>query len=270
MSTWLSEGQSVPDITLPADDGSRVSLAALRGRVAVVYFYPRDDTPGCTREACAFRDRRAELTARGVSLLGISTDSVGSHQKFRAKYQLNFPLLADVDHRAAEAFGAWQQKNMYGNVSWGVVRSTFLIDAAGVVRKVWRKVNVDGHDAEVLAAVDALVSGTLGDAPPAHHAKHAATKSAGGGTAAGHKKLAAAPHKPAAAAKAPATTTSKPPAKPKATAKPQGAAKPQPAAKAKKPAKPKPAAKPKQAAKARRAAKPKLPAKPARPAKKRG
>jgi peroxiredoxin Q/BCP len=162
MSTWLEAGQAAPEFDLPADDGSRVRLSALRGGPVVVYFYPRDDTPGCTREACAFRDRKTELAKLGVKVLGVSTDDVKSHGKFRDKYQLNFPLLADTEHRTAEAFGAWQEKNMYGKKSWGIVRSTFLIDGTGEVRRVWRKVNVDGHDAEVIAAAK-----ELGGAKPA-------------------------------------------------------------------------------------------------------
>lgn len=156
MGAWLEEGAKIPDLTLAADDGGKVSLRALKGKPAVVYFYPRDDTPGCTREACAFRDRKSELTKLGVTVLGVSTDDVKSHVKFRDKFSLNFPLLADVDHKAAEAFGTWQEKNMYGKKSMGVVRSTFVFDAAGVLRKAWRKVNVDGHDAEVIEAVKAL------------------------------------------------------------------------------------------------------------------
>jgi peroxiredoxin Q/BCP len=174
MSTWLEEGQAAPDFELAADDGSTVRLKSLRGEPVVVYFYPRDDTPGCTREACAFRDRKAEPANRGLKVLGISTDDVKSHGKFRDKYSLNFPLLADTDHRTAEAFGAWQEKNMYGKKSWGIVRSTFLIDAGGKVRRVWRKVNVDGHDAEVIAAV-----GELGGAVAAKAAKVVAKKPAG-------------------------------------------------------------------------------------------
>jgi thioredoxin-dependent peroxiredoxin len=158
MSTWLEEGQKAPHFSLPADDGGSVSLADLKGKPAVVYFYPRDDTPGCTREACAFRDRKTELKKLGVTVVGVSTDDVKSHGKFRDKYSLNFPLLADMDHSLAEAFGAWQEKNMYGKKSMGVVRSTFLLDAAGTVCKVWRKVNVDGHDEAVIEAVKGLSS----------------------------------------------------------------------------------------------------------------
>lgn len=156
MSEWIEAGQPAPDFTLPADDGKRVSLKDQRGSAVVLYFYPRDDTPGCTTEACAFRDRQAELKRLGARLFGVSTDDVASHVKFRDKYQLNFPLLADDDHKVAERYGAWREKNMYGKKSWGVQRSTFLIDAMGIVRNVWRRVSVDGHDEQVLAALAEL------------------------------------------------------------------------------------------------------------------
>lgn len=153
MSTWIAEGQPAPDFTLPADDGKKIKLKDQRGSPVVLYFYPRDDTPGCTREACAFRDRKSELMKLGAKVFGVSTDDVASHVKFRDKYGLNFPLLADTDHKVAEKYGAWQEKNMYGKKSWGVQRSTFLIDAGGVVHKVWKRVSVDGHDEKVLAAL---------------------------------------------------------------------------------------------------------------------
>jgi peroxiredoxin Q/BCP len=153
MSEWVEAGQAAPDFSLPADDGSTVELKALRGRPVVLYFYPKDDTPGCTREACAFRDRHAQLTERGVAVLGVSPDSVASHQKFTAKYSLNFRLLSDADHKLAERYGAWREKNMYGKKSMGIQRSTFLIDAQGQVQKVWKAVKVDGHDADVLKAL---------------------------------------------------------------------------------------------------------------------
>jgi peroxiredoxin Q/BCP len=156
---WIEEGQSAPDFTLQADDGSAVRLSALRGKPVVLYFYPKDDTPGCTREACSFRDRKPELAAHGAAVLGVSADDVASHVKFRDKYSLNFPLLADPDHRVAAAYGAWREKNMYGKKSMGIQRSTFLIDAAGRVSKVWKRVEVDGHDAQVLAALEALPQG---------------------------------------------------------------------------------------------------------------
>jgi peroxiredoxin Q/BCP len=174
MTAWLEPGAKLPDLTLPADDGSTVRLKDFRGQPVVVYFYPRDDTPGCTREACAFRDRKAELAKLGAKVFGISTDDVKSHVKFRDKFQLNFPLLADVDHKAAEAFGAWQEKNMYGKKSMGIVRSTFVADAAGVIRKAWHKVNVDGHDAEVIAAVAELSGSAPAAAKPAKPTKKAA------------------------------------------------------------------------------------------------
>jgi peroxiredoxin Q/BCP len=156
VSEWVEEGKKAPEFTLTADDGSKMKLKDLRGSPVVMYFYPRDDTPGCTKEACAFRDRRKELVKTGAKLLGVSTDDVASHVKFRDKYELNFPLLADMDHKVAEQYGAWREKNMYGKKSWGVQRSTFLIDAAGVVRKVWKKVSVEGHDEQVLAALGDL------------------------------------------------------------------------------------------------------------------
>lgn len=153
---WIEEGQPAPDFTLPADDGREVTLSQLRGKPVVLYFYPKDDTPGCTKEACAFRDRNAEIQAKGAVILGVSPDDVASHGQFRDKYSLNFPLLADEGHRLAETYGAWREKNMYGKKSMGVQRSTFLIDAAGTVRKVWKKVSVDGHDEQVLAALGTL------------------------------------------------------------------------------------------------------------------
>lgn len=156
MSEWLEEGKPAPDFTLAADDGKKVKLKEQRGRPVVIYFYPRDDTPGCTKEACAFRDRQQDLQTLGAKLFGVSTDDVPSHVKFRDKYRLTFPLLADTDHRVAEKYGAWQEKNMYGKKSWGVQRSTFLIDAQGVVRKVWRRVKVEGHDQQVLEALRGL------------------------------------------------------------------------------------------------------------------
>ena len=142
---------------MPADDGSKIKLKEMRGNPVVLYFYPRDDTPGCTREACAFRDRQKELTKLGAKVYGVSTDDVASHVKFRDKYQLNFPLLADVEHAVAEKYGAWREKNMYGKKSFGIQRSTFLIDAEGVVRRrSGSAVSVDGHDDQVLDALREL------------------------------------------------------------------------------------------------------------------
>jgi len=156
MSNWLEPGTKAPDFTLPADDGSKIRLSALRGQPVVLYFYPRDDTPGCTREACAFRDRTADLTALGARLLGVSPDDVTSHEKFRDKFHLNFPLLAATTHKVAAKYGAWREKVSFGNKTMGIQRSTFLIDAEGIIRKVWKKVEVAGHDNEVLAALTEL------------------------------------------------------------------------------------------------------------------
>jgi len=157
MSSWVEEGQRAPAFRLMSDAGKPVALADFRGKPVVVYFYPRDNTPGCTREACAFRDRYQELQSLGVQVLGISPDSVESHQKFREKYGLNFPLLSDPDHRVAEKYGAWREKNMYGKKTMGIQRSTFLIDADGKVARVWKNVKVDGHDQQVMAAVRELL-----------------------------------------------------------------------------------------------------------------
>lgn len=153
-------GQKAPNFTLSDDRGQSLTLSSLLGKPVVLYFYPRDNTPGCTREACAFRDRRAELARRGARVLGVSTDSVASHARFRDQYQLNFPLLADPQHVVAETYGAWAEKTLYGKKSWGLLRSTFLIDAEGVVRRIWRKVLVDGHDDAVLDALDDLTGGS--------------------------------------------------------------------------------------------------------------
>ncbi len=159
MSDWIEEGAKAPAFTLKADDGSKVKMSELKGQPVVIYFYPKDDTPGCTKEACAFRDRSSELTKLGAKVFGVSPDSVESHVKFKQKYKLNFPLLADEDHAVAEKFGAWREKNMYGKKSMGIQRSTFLIDATGNVAKVWKKVSVDGHDQQVIDALKELQTG---------------------------------------------------------------------------------------------------------------
>ena len=156
MSDWIEVGTKAPAFTLKADDGSKVKLADLKGQPVVLYFYPKDDTPGCTKEACAFRDRSTELAKLGAKVFGVSPDSVESHTKFKSKYSLNFPLLADPEHEIAEKYGAWREKNMYGKKSMGIQRSTFLIDAEGKVAKVWKKVSVDGHDQQVIDALQEL------------------------------------------------------------------------------------------------------------------
>ena len=156
MSDWIEAGSKAPAFTLTADDGTKVRLTDLKGSPVVLYFYPKDDTPGCTREACAFRDQKAALQKLGARVFGISPDDVTSHEKFRDKYDLNFPLLADIDHKIAEKYGAWREKNMYGKKSMGIQRSTYLIDANGKVAKLWKSVKVDGHDEHVLAALAQL------------------------------------------------------------------------------------------------------------------
>ncbi len=159
MGDFVEPGTLAPDFTLPADDGAQVRLSGLRGKPVVLYFYPRDDTPGCTREACSFRDRTKELARWGAVVVGLSPDGLASHEKFRDKHRLNFPLLADEDHKVAEQYGAWREKVRFGKRSMGIQRSTFLIDAEGVVRKVWKNVQVEGHDEQVLEALGELSAG---------------------------------------------------------------------------------------------------------------
>jgi len=156
MADWVELGKAAPAFSLTADGGTIVRLSALKGKPVVLYFYPKDDTPGCTAEACAFRDRKPEIVKLGAQIVGISPDTVESHGRFRDKFQLNFPLLADPDHQVAEKYGAWREKNMYGKKSMGIQRSTFLIDANGKVAKVWPRVKVEGHDQEVLDALQEL------------------------------------------------------------------------------------------------------------------
>lgn len=150
----VSEGEPAPDFDLPADDGSRVRLRDLRGRKVVLYFYPRDDTSGCTVEACEFRDTLPRIDEAGAVVLGVSPDSVESHVKFKEKHDLNFPLLADEEHEVAEAYGVWKEKSMYGRKYWGVERSTFLIDEEGTIERSWHRVKPKGHAAQVAAVVE--------------------------------------------------------------------------------------------------------------------
>jgi peroxiredoxin Q/BCP len=152
----LKEGDKAPAFKLPSVDGGDLSLKDFAGKTVVLYFYPKDDTPGCTREACAFRDSQAALKKAGAVVLGVSPDSVESHQKFRSKYKLNFPLLADADKTVAKKYGAFGEKVMYGKKVTGMIRSTFVIDGGGVVRKVFPRVKVDGHSDKVLEAVSSL------------------------------------------------------------------------------------------------------------------
>ncbi len=152
----LSVGDKAPDFAMPADGGGEVSLAALAGKAAVLYFYPRDDTPGCTTEARGFRDAIGDFAAAGVEIVGVSKDTVAKHDRFKAKHGLPFALGSDADGRACEAYGTWVEKSMYGRTYMGIERATFLIDREGVLRGVWRKVKVKGHVEEVLAAARAL------------------------------------------------------------------------------------------------------------------
>ena len=160
--TAIQEQQPAPDFTLPAvgsDDvvkNGQVHLADLRGKTVVLYFYPKDDTPGCTKEACSFRDANRVMQKRGIVVLGVSTDDLNSHQKFADKYQLPFPLLADTGITVSQLYDAYGEKDFAGKKYMGVNRSTFLIDKDGIVRKIWHKVKPEEHAEEVLEAVDSL------------------------------------------------------------------------------------------------------------------
>lgn len=155
----VGKGDKVPEFVLPTDDGGTISLTDLAGQTVVIYFYPKDDTPGCTTEAKDFTRLAPEFKAAGVAVIGISPDSVKKHQKFREKYELDVRLAADEDHAVAERFGVWVEKSMYGRKYMGVDRATFLIDAKGRVVEAWRKVKVPGHAEEVLAAARQLAKG---------------------------------------------------------------------------------------------------------------
>jgi peroxiredoxin Q/BCP len=148
-----SVGSKAPDFQLPDHSGKTVSLSQLAGKNVVLYFYPKDDTPGCTREACGFRDEHSALEKAGAVVLGVSPDGATSHQKFITKYNLPFPLLSDTEHKVADAYGVWGEKSLYGRKFIGLTRATFLIDAQGKVKHVWPKVKVDGHVSQVLSAL---------------------------------------------------------------------------------------------------------------------
>jgi len=156
MPKTLKAGDAAPAFDLPDGAGGRVSLASLKGKPVVLYFYPKDDTPGCTREACDFRDLKAEFAKAGAAILGVSPDAPASHEKFAGKFSLSFPLLSDADHQVAEAYGVWGEKTNYGRTYMGITRATFLIDGQGGIAKAWPKVKVDGHADAVLEAVRAL------------------------------------------------------------------------------------------------------------------
>lgn len=152
----ILEGQAAPDFTLTSTDGTVVTLSALKGKPIILYFYPKDDTPGCTIEACSFRDNIASVQSHGALLFGLSPDSVKKHVKFTQKFDLNFPLLADEDHAVSEAYGVWVEKSMYGKKYMGIERSTFVIDKEGIIRKIFPKVKIEGHTQEVLATIASL------------------------------------------------------------------------------------------------------------------
>ncbi len=149
----LSSGDKAPPFSLQSDTGETVSLDSLKGRKVVLYFYPKDDTPGCTVEACEFRDSWKAVQKTGAALFGISPDEIESHLKFKKKFDLPFPLLADPDHTVAEKYGAWGEKSMYGRKYLGILRTTFVIDEQGRIAKVFEKVKPKGHAAEVLEAL---------------------------------------------------------------------------------------------------------------------
>ena len=146
----VEEGAPAPDFELRSDEGETVTLSALRGKPVVLYFYPRDDTPGCTTEACEFRDAYDSFREQGVEVLGVSPDTEASHRMFKTRYELPFTLLADPDHQAAEVYGVWKEKKNYGKTYMGVERSTFIIDADGKVAKAMRGIRPAGHAAQVL------------------------------------------------------------------------------------------------------------------------
>ena len=149
----VEEGKPAPDFELESDSGGTVRLSDLRGKPVVLYFYPKDDTPGCTRQACGIRDAWGEFQRAGAEVFGISADTTASHERFRSKYELPFTLLADPGHEVAEEYGVWKERNRYGKKSMGIERSTFVIDADGNIAKEMRRVNPETHAADVLGAL---------------------------------------------------------------------------------------------------------------------
>ncbi|HZA21553.1 MAG TPA: thioredoxin-dependent thiol peroxidase [Dehalococcoidia bacterium] len=152
----LNVGDKAPDFSLPASTGETISLKDLKGSRVVLYFYPKDDTPGCTREACSFRDRNDELISSGIKVLGVSADSVKSHRDFSGKFNLPFPLLSDEDRKAIEEYGVWGQRQVRGRTVMGIRRMTYLIDQEGTIRQIWTNVTPDNHAQEILEAAEEL------------------------------------------------------------------------------------------------------------------
>jgi peroxiredoxin Q/BCP len=152
----VKTGDKAPDFSLPTDGNGKLSLAKFKGKKVILYFYPKDDTSGCTAEACGFRDNLPKFGKSDAVVIGISRDSVASHDKFKKKYDLPFQLASDEDGKVCEAYGTWVEKSMYGRKYMGIERATFLIDAKGAIRNIWRKVKVPGHVEEVLAAAKAI------------------------------------------------------------------------------------------------------------------
>ena len=158
MTSGPQPGDKAPDFDLPSDEGGTVDLGDFKGQAVALYFYPKDDTPGCTNEAKAFTALKDQFDAAGAVVVGVSKDSVKSHGRFRQKYELSVRLASDIEGLAVERYGVWVQKSLYGRSYMGIERATFLIDGSGVVRRVWRKVKVPGHAADVLAAAAALAA----------------------------------------------------------------------------------------------------------------
>ena len=152
----VKPGEKAPEFSLPTDGNGKVSLSKLKGKKVILYFYPKDDTSGCTAEACGFRDSLPKFGKSDAVVIGISRDSVASHDKFKKKYDLPFTLASDEDGKVCEAYGTWVEKSMYGRKYMGIERATFLIDPKGAIRNIWRKVRVTGHVEEVLAAAKAI------------------------------------------------------------------------------------------------------------------
>jgi peroxiredoxin Q/BCP len=201
----LQVGDLAPDFSMPTDDGRTISLRDLRGRKVVLYFYPKDDTPGCTKEACSFRDNLPTFANINAEIIGVSRDDTDSHRAFRDKYGLNFMLASDADGSVVNDYGVWKEKNLYGRTFMGIERSTFLIDENGKIEAIWPRVQVDGHTEQVLAAIRGEAPPSAASAEPASAAEPVKAKPAK--KAAAKKKVA--PKKKAARKAKPAKRAAK-------------------------------------------------------------